>query len=169
MILRHGERILLQGMAIWNPGAVRSPGTLLLTNLRIVFEVSGPSPYTAVDIDLARVWNVHIGRTEGMFSGRRETLVLETHAGRITFEASEANRWATTIVSAKQATPPPPPPGIPPPPGPSPGGPSPAGSTPPVVVNVHPAAAPKVLTRCRYCGNVYDLASGRCDKCGAVP
>jgi hypothetical protein len=41
---------------------------------------------------------------------------------------------------------------------------SPPGS---VVVQVQPAPAPKVLTKCAHCGNVYDLTLGRCNRCGA--
>ncbi|MCI4347046.1 MAG: hypothetical protein L3J97_00310 [Thermoplasmata archaeon] len=40
---------------------------------------------------------------------------------------------------------------------------------PGVVVQVQqaPAPTPKILTRCRNCGNMFDLVAGRCDRCGA--
>jgi hypothetical protein len=49
--------------------------------------------------------------------------------------------------------PPPPPPGFP--------------ASGQVVVNIPPQPAPKVMMPCRNCGNLNDITSGRCPRCGA--
>jgi hypothetical protein len=155
MMLQRGEQILRQGLGVWDASGIRTTGTLSLTNLRVVFEAIGKRPYTAVDINLERVWNVHVGETRRLLSGRQGLMILETQAGEVTFELAEPKPWTQALVDAKSSVPPPPPP------------PSSGATTPPVIVNVKAAPAPKVLARCRYCGALFDSASGRCDQCGA--
>src|SRR5579871_3603122 len=54
---------------------------------------------------------------------------------------------------------------VPPPPPPPP----PSSQPATVVVQVNQAAPqpPRIMMRCRNCGSVFDMALGRCDRCGA--
>jgi len=159
---------MLRSGAYFRTGDGREPGALSLTSTRVVFEagVGGPSPYTMYDEALERIWNVHAGTTDKFLEGRREFLTIEASNRRVVFEVPGAQHWAERIVRAKEnaipTPPPPPPPNVPPPP---PG----YGGHAPIVVNVQPADAPKIMMHCRHCGNLYDATKGRCDKCGAPP
>ncbi len=55
---------------------------------------------------------------------------------------------------------------VPPPPPPPP---PPSSQPATVVVQVNQAAPqpPRIMMRCRNCGSVFDMALGRCDRCGA--
>lgn len=146
-------------------GAV--PGSLVLTNARLVFESGGPTPYTGFAETVDRVWNIHTGSsTVGSWLDRRtaEYLTLEGAFGRVVFEVAGARVWADALFKAMSSlasmAPPPPPP--PPPPAQS----GYAGQGP-VVVNVQAPSAPVVMMQCRHCGNIFDVTKGRCDKCGA--
>lgn len=168
MTLLRGEKIILRSPASLSQGEHQSPGALSLTNFRIVFEagVSGPSPYTAYDEALDRVWNVHAGSTSKFLEGVREFLTIEGARRRVIFEVGGARNWAESIVRAKEGlAPPPPPPPLPYLPPPPPG----YGGSAPVVVNVQAPESPKIMMHCRHCGNLYDATKGRCDKCGAPP
>ncbi len=69
MILLIGEQLLAQQGATRVYGDLRQNGRLSLTNLRIVFEVGGNSPFTAIDVAVDRVFNVHAGRRATLLSG----------------------------------------------------------------------------------------------------
>jgi hypothetical protein len=166
MILRRGEYIRLQSPASYLTGTVvepvRNPGVLYLTNARLAFEVMGPLPYTAFDVGITEISNVHASETETVFTRPRQRLTIESRRGRAVVEVQGARDWADSIVKTIAAIPPPPPPHpAPPPPG--------SGGQTPVVVNVQAAAGPKIMMHCRNCGNLYDATKGRCDKCGAPP
>jgi hypothetical protein len=166
MILIKGERLVLRNGASLVFGEGKKAGALYLTNFRVVFEagVGGPSPYTAYDEALDRVWNVHAGVTSKFLQGTREYLTIEGNRRRVIFEVPGAQSWVDAIIRLKDsaAPPPPPPPHVPPPP---PG----YGTPGQVVVNIPAQQAPKIMMHCRHCGNLYDATKGRCDKCGAPP
>jgi len=163
MILRRGETVVLQGAASLGAGEYAQSGVLTISTQRLVFEVGGVSPFTAIDVHLDQVWNVHVGGDPGgMFRPRREFLTVESSDGRWLFTVAGASQWASTLVHAKSLTPPPPPPPAPPPPPTT-------GSGAPVIINMPATPAPKIMLHCRYCGALYDSAGGRCDKCGARP
>ncbi len=169
MILHPQESVAAQAAAtlVASPGHIY--GTLTLTTHRLIFEAGGPVPYTVVDLDLGRVWNVHAGYERGGFlTPAKEYLTVETSVGRYTFETPNPRHWTEAIVRARGAPPVPPPPPPPPPPPAHPAG---GGGVPgpPVVVNVAAPPAPKVMLTCRYCGALYDAVQGRCDRCGARP
>ncbi len=170
MILYPQETVIVQGAATLLAGARVTPGTLSVTTHRLVFEAGGIAPFTVIDVGVERVWNVHIGRQPGRFlTPSREFLTVETHYGRSLFEVVNGRGWADAIVRARSSLPPPP---APPPPPESPRVPGPpvAGNpAAPVVIHVAAPPAPKVMLPCRYCGGLYDAASGRCDRCGARP
>lgn len=163
MILFRGESIALQGSALLGSGEYGRSGVLTISSHRLVFEVGGASPYTAIDVHLDKVWNVHVGGDPGgLLRASREFLTVESADGRWLFTVTGASHWASTLVHAKSTTPAPPPPPPPPPP-PA------AGSGTPVIINVPATPAPKIMMHCRYCGGLFDSTAGRCDKCGARP
>ena len=165
MILNPGESVVMYGGATLHAGARLTPGMLVLSSHRMVFETGGPMPFTVIDLGLERVWNVHAGSfQESKRAATREFLTVETSYGRSVFEVQSARSWAAEIVKARYQVPAPRAPPPPPPPPPSAGG-----MGPPIVVNVAAPAAPKIMLSCRYCGNLYDGVAGRCDKCGAHP
>lgn len=156
----------MHGGATFHAGERQTPGRLVLSSHRMVFETGGAIPFTLLDLGLERVWNVHAGSLQqSKRAPPREFLTVETSYGRSIFEIHSAREWAAAIVKARYQMPAPhapPPPPPPPPPG--------VGSGPqPIIVNVAAPPAPKIMLTCRYCGNLYDAVGGRCDKCGAHP
>jgi hypothetical protein len=158
MNLRRGESILLYAGASLHQGL---PGWLYVTNHRVVFEVAGPTPWTAYEQGIDGVSNVHTGAIPAS-KGVQELLTIEGARGRYIFEVKGARAWANAIINANSNSTLPPPPYIPPPP---------PGHVPPgqVVINVPVQPPPKVMMHCRNCGSLYDATNGRCDKCGAPP
>ena len=167
MILYPSESIVAQGGAALLGTGTHLTGTFSVTSHRLVFESGGQFPHTVMEVEIGRVWNVHVGGERGGFlKAPREFLTVEAGHGRWVFELANARGWADAIVRTKGTLPQPPPP-----PPPSPGVASPPSHLPgqPVVINVAAPAAPKVMMSCRYCGALFDAANGRCDKCGARP
>ena len=167
MILHPGESVLMHGGATLHAGVRLTPGRLVLSSHRMVFETGGAMPFTVIDLGLERVWNVHAGSVQDSRKAPpREFLTVETSYGRSVFEVQAARTWAETIVKAKYQIPAP---TAPPPPPPPPQPPGVGGGIAPIVVNVAAPPAPKIMLTCRYCGNLFDAVGGRCDKCGARP
>ena len=138
----------------------RTPGALILTNYRLLFESGGATPQTMLETPLRYVSNLHEGSNRYLLH-TEEFLTVECRAGRFVFEIQGATQWRQWIhwaISQLPAAPVPSPPA-------SHGG---AGhGAVPVVVNVQPAAAPKIMLPCRNCGSLFDVSLGRCDRCGA--
>ncbi len=78
MILRKGEFVILQSGASPLYSERKSPGALYLTSARIVFEegAGGPTPHTAYDLEIGRVYNVHAGSSSKFLEGTREFLTI---------------------------------------------------------------------------------------------
>jgi hypothetical protein len=163
MILYPGEALVVQGAASLGAGQYAQSGVLTISTHRLVFEVGGVSPFTAIDVTLDRVWNVHVGADPGgLLRPKQEFLTVESSHGRWLFTVIGASQWASMLVRAKSAAPTPPPP-------PPPAHPPVSGSGSPVIINLPATPAPKIMLHCRYCGALYDSTGGRCDKCGGRP
>lgn len=167
MILATGETLVLQSPAYFSRGEEWVGGELYLSSRRVVFEAGagGPNPHTAYIEGVEHVWNVHAGRQTRLFNGTREYLTIEGARGRALFQIAAAAMWAETIARTKGSLPRPAP--VPEPHSPQR---RPAmDGTGSIVVNIPPPVSPQVMMHCRHCGSLYDVARGRCDKCGAPP
>jgi len=161
MLLQPGESIQLTEHVDLVGEDGRQPGTLYLTNQRIVFEglvqqgiLEGAIPVTILNADLGAVSNAML---QNPVIGR-PALRLETSQGHHSFKTPSAERWIRAIAEAKRKA------------VTSPSPPSPSGRTaPPVVVQLHqPAATPTVYLHCQHCGSLSVAGSVRCASCGAA-
>jgi len=190
VLLNPGETIVRQAAATRvNPQGTRD-GTLTLTNQRLVFEAEIPggigSPAvtrTTIDAPLFRIRNASVPKP--LLGKPRLEVELPQQVGL--FQVDDADGWYQAIAQARAAAPPPPPgagigggPGMGGGPGRGPGGRpwmgprgrgmggwrgpgggmggGPGGGGP---------AAPAVVLRCRYCGNLNPPTATKCESCGA--
>ena len=148
MVLLNGGETVLKTATVTrhNPQGSRT-GVLTLTNHRLIFEaqipqgpMGAPMVRTTIDAPLFRIRNAEVLRST--FGGARLQVELPMQVG--VFETPEADAWLQMISQARSAMP-------------RPAGPGAAA----------PAAAPSVVLRCRYCGNLNAPTLTKCTGCGA--
>jgi hypothetical protein len=170
MILHPGEQRIAGENVEANAAPPFQPGTLYLTNLRLVFEglyqeqppgglldnlFSGPPPglvpRTLLDLPLAYISNVVAvpGR------GNRHVLRIESGQYPYTFVTPNAQNWAHSIIEARSRAPRPITPTSP--------------GHAPVVVNVQQTPSqPSVFLYCKHCGTLNAAGHVHCTSCGAA-
>jgi hypothetical protein len=116
MQLQSGEVVLAQQPTALYSAYGRPTGLLVLTNLRLSFEMySGGYLLPSVEVGLDRLLNAFPMPTQGDFIiDSKLLLTVDTPQGRLQFDLPNAPQWAQTILQARASIPPPPPP--PPPP-----------------------------------------------------
>ncbi|MCI4346612.1 MAG: hypothetical protein L3K07_07695 [Thermoplasmata archaeon] len=163
MLLIHGEVVYRTGAVDRLHKGSRNPGTLFLTNLRVVFEekvsqglLRGQSTHTTLDLPLERIANLLIDRPP---FGRPVLRIEVPSAGSFQIKTQEVDAWLHAIATARMAIRP-----LPPPPPPTPQG--------QVVVHVQAPSAPQSFLHCHYCGALNPMGQGhgaaKCSGCGAT-
>jgi hypothetical protein len=115
--LQSGEVILAQQPTTLYSQYGRPSGLLVLTNVRLSFEVySGGYLLPSVEIGLDRIMNAYPTPTQGdLIIDSKTLLTVDTLQGRVQFDMPNAGQWAQSILQARASVPPPPPPPPPPP------------------------------------------------------
>jgi hypothetical protein len=172
MLLQPDEKVVLTETLEASIGGATYPGTLYLTDRRLVFEgkvssglLSTAIPTTMVDVGLHSISNLMV---HAPVVGR-PLLQVESWQGRFSFRTRSATQWRDQITTTRSALgsvprppPPPPPRGFVPPPPPPP-------TNQPVVIHLHQDNAnPSVYLHCRHCGTLNPSGSTRCTSCGAA-
>jgi len=117
MRLQPGEIVFAQQPTTWYSQLGRPSGLLVLTNLRLTFEVySGGFLLPSVEVGLDKLLNAFPMATQGDFIIDSKTLLtVDSIHGRLQFDLPNATQWAQSILQARASVPPPPPPPPPPP------------------------------------------------------
>jgi hypothetical protein len=117
MQLQTGEIILAQQPTSLYSQYGRPSGLLVLTNVRLTFEVySGGYLLPAVDVGLDKLLNAFPISTQGdLIIDSKMLLTVDSTLGRLQFDLPNAAQWAQSILQARASIPPPPPPPPPPP------------------------------------------------------
>ena len=107
-----GEVVHFQQHTGWYSQSGRPQGLLVLTNLRLVFEIySGGLLYPGVDIGLDKLFNAFPLSVPGdLLIDSRTVLTVDSTYGRLQFDLSNAAQWSQLILQARASIPPPPPP-----------------------------------------------------------
>ncbi len=161
MILQTGERgIHYESLTAMN-GQLAQPGTLYLTDRRLVFEGMMPdaavgwAPRTLLDLHLTHITNViAVPGPKG-----KHLLRVEATGGYVyNFITPTANLWADAVYRGRQLVV-----------APSSVGPPGHGAGTPVQVHIHQqATTPTVYLHCRHCGTLNPAGTQRCTSCGAA-
>ena len=117
MQLQAGEIILAQQPTILYSQYGRPSGLLVLTNVRLTFEVySGGYLLPSIEAGLDKLLNAFPMPTQGdLIIDSKTLLTVDTSFGRIQFDLPNAAQCAQMILQARASVPPPPPPPPPPP------------------------------------------------------
>lgn len=112
MQLQAGEIILAQQPTALYSQFGRPSGLLVLTNVRLTFEVySAGYLLPSVDLGLDKLLNAYPMPTQGdLIIDSKTLLTVDTTQGRLQFDLPNAAQWAQLIVQARASVPPPPPP-----------------------------------------------------------
>ncbi|HEV2428987.1 MAG TPA: hypothetical protein VGV64_03965 [Thermoplasmata archaeon] len=160
MLLNSGEQIVHQGYVGRYPDG--ELGLLVLTNFRLVFEVSSDAGARVMDLDL---YLPYLLDAQVQDDGTpHAVLLLAFPGGYRQFVTPHAEAWRKLVVHYRATVqrtgraPTPPPTAA-----------SPIGASVASTRAAAPAvaAAPTVLLRCRQCGGLSSQTSTRCERCGA--
>lgn len=160
MLLNPGERIVHQGYVGRYPDG--ELGLLVLTNFRLVFEVSSDAGARVMDLDLYLPYLLDAQvRDDGT---SHAVLLLAFPGGYRQFVTPHAEAWRKLVVHYRATVQ-----QVGRAPTAHPTAASPTGANIPATPAAVPTAtsAPTVLLRCRQCGGLSSQASTRCERCGA--